>query len=203
VRTGRVPAKKRKAAEKECEKKQKLLPGEAIDWDAAKKANRQGTSLPLEIRNTPVRGENDSEPPEPSEPRPLGPPIPPPRSTPERMRLGVERAARTRRFVIRDGTKEGTRVYATVGMYADGRIGELFITVDKSGSLARGAFDAFATAVSIGLQYGVPPDIFVAKMVGTRFEPSGFTGDPTFPTANSVLDLIGKWLQTMEKGKTT
>jgi hypothetical protein len=87
------------------------------------------------------------------------------------------------------------RIYVTVGQYEDGAPGELFIKADKQGALASGAFDAVAIAISIGLQHGVPLEQYTAKLKGMTFEPAGLTGDPEFPTARSVLDLIGRWLE--------
>jgi ribonucleoside-diphosphate reductase alpha chain len=57
-----------------------------------------------------------------------------------------------------------------------------------------GLVDAFATATSIMLQYGVPLDVLVNKFSHTRFEPSGFTNNPKIPIAKSILDYIFRWL---------
>jgi ribonucleoside-diphosphate reductase alpha chain len=80
--------------------------------------------------------------------------------------------------------------FVTVGEYADGRPGELFIRVSKQGSTLAGIMDAFAISVSHGLQYGVPLRAFVAALVGMRFEPAGMTDDPEVRIANSLVDYL-------------
>jgi ribonucleoside-diphosphate reductase alpha chain len=50
--------------------------------------------------------------------------------------------------------------------------------------------DAFAIAVSIGLQYGVPLESFVAKFINMKFEPSGMTNDPDVRFATSLVDYV-------------
>jgi ribonucleoside-diphosphate reductase alpha chain len=108
---------------------------------------------------------------------------------PVRRKLPDERAAITHKFSI--GGHEG---YITVGMYEDGTPGELFITMAKEGSTISGLMDAFATAVSFTLQYGVPLKFLVDKFSHLRFEPSGWTGNPQVPYAKSIMDYIFRWL---------
>ena len=64
----------------------------------------------------------------------------------------------------------------------------------KEGSTISGLMDSFATAVSYALQYGVPLKFFVDKFSHVRFEPSGWTGNPQFPYAKSIMDYIFRWL---------
>jgi ribonucleoside-diphosphate reductase alpha chain len=106
-----------------------------------------------------------------------------------RRKLPVERKSITHKFKI--GGHEG---YLTVGMYEDGAPGEIFIKMAKEGSTLSGIMDGFALSVSIALQYGVPLKALVDKFANTRFEPSGFTGNPEIPHARSILDYIGRWL---------
>lgn len=115
----------------------------------------------------------------------------PPAGAPARTRLPDERAAVTRAFAFVDAAGEAHKLYAIAGLYPDGRVGELFFRMDAVGTLARGLLDAVAVAVSIGLQHGVPLDAYVNKMVGTRFEPTGFLDGRR---VGSVLDLVGRWL---------
>ncbi len=82
----------------------------------------------------------------------------------------------------------------TVGMYDDGNPGELFVVMAKEGSVVSGLMDSFATSVSMALQYGVPLKVLVDKFSHTRFEPSGFTGNPEIPIAKSITDYIFRWL---------
>ncbi len=106
-----------------------------------------------------------------------------------RRRLPDERQSITHKFSI--GGHEG---YLTVGMYEDGKPGELFIVMAKEGSVVSGLMDSFATSVSLALQYGVPLQVLVDKFSHTRFEPSGFTGNPAIPIAKSITDYIFRWL---------
>lgn len=108
---------------------------------------------------------------------------------PKRRRLPDERQSITHKFSI--GGHEG---YITVGMYEDGSPGEIFIVMSKEGSTISGVMDAFATAVSLALQYGVPLKVLVDKFTHTRFEPSGFTNNKQIPIAKSVMDYIFRWL---------
>ena len=108
---------------------------------------------------------------------------------PYRHRLPDERQAITHKFSI-----AGHEGYITVGMYDDGKPGELFITMSKEGSIISGLMDGFATAVSLALQYGVPLKVLVDKFSHMRFEPSGFTNNERIPIAKSVCDYIFRWL---------
>jgi ribonucleoside-diphosphate reductase alpha chain len=107
----------------------------------------------------------------------------------QRRKLPPERHSLTHRFSI-----GGTEGYLTVGMYADGSPGEVFIKMAKEGSTLSGIMDGFAMSVSIALQYGVPLKALVDKLINTRFEPSGFTGNPEIPYAKSILDYVARWL---------
>ena len=116
-------------------------------------------------------------------------PVQPP-NAPRRHRLNEERKAITHKFQI--GTHEG---YLTVGLYDDTRQpGEIFLRMSKEGSVMSGLVDAFATSISIGLQYGVPLKVFVNKFASMRFEPSGATQNPNIPTAKSIVDYVFRWL---------
>jgi ribonucleoside-diphosphate reductase alpha chain len=106
-----------------------------------------------------------------------------------RRRLPDERRSITHKFSI--GGHEG---YLTVGMYDDGTPGELFVVMAKEGSVVSGLMDSFATAISLSLQYGVPLHVLADKFSHTRFEPSGFTGNPDIPIAKSITDYIFRWL---------
>jgi ribonucleoside-diphosphate reductase alpha chain len=108
---------------------------------------------------------------------------------PIRRKLPDERRSLTHKFSI--GGHEG---YITVGMYDDGAPGEVFITMSKEGSTISGLMDAFATAISFNLQYGVPLKFLVDKFAHVRFEPSGWTGNPQVPYAKSIMDYIFRWL---------
>jgi len=106
-----------------------------------------------------------------------------------RKKLPAERDSITHKFSI--GGHEG---YLTVGKYEDGSPGEIFIKMAKEGSTLSGIMDAFALSVSISLQYGVPLKALCDKFVNSRFEPSGYTGNPEIRYAKSIVDYIGRWL---------
>lgn len=109
---------------------------------------------------------------------------------PVRRRMPRERQSITHKFSV--GGHEG---YITAGMYEDGTAGEIFLTdVGKEGSTIKGMMNAFATAMSIGLQYGVPLETFVEKFAYMRFEPEGYTGNPEVPFAKSMPDYIVRWM---------
>lgn len=108
---------------------------------------------------------------------------------PRRRRLNDERRAITHKFKI--ATHEG---YLTVGLYDDGQPGEIFITMNKEGTVISGLMDALATSVSVGLQYGVPLKVLVNKFAHMRFEPSGFTQHPNIRVAKSIVDYVFRWM---------
>ena len=107
----------------------------------------------------------------------------------QREKMPAERASVTHKFSV--GGHEG---YITVGLYEDGRPGEVFIKMSKEGSTLSGVMDGLALTVSIGLQYGVPLKVFVDKLLNTRFEPSGITANANIRFVSSVLDYIARWL---------
>ena len=107
----------------------------------------------------------------------------------DRRYLPDERKAITHKFNV--GGHEG---YITVGMFEDGSPGEIFLVMAKEGSTLSGVMDAFATTVSIALQYGVPLSALAKKFSHMRFEPSGYTPNKQIPYAKSVMDYIFRWL---------
>ena len=117
-------------------------------------------------------------------------PVSPEPARPVRHRMPRERQSITHKFSV--GGHEG---YITAGMYEDGTLGEVFLTdVGKEGSTIKGLMNAFATSISIGLQYGVPLETLVRKFAYMRFEPEGYTGNPEIPFAKSMPDYIMRWL---------
>ncbi|GAB5516360.1 MAG: hypothetical protein Rhob2KO_40850 [Rhodopirellula baltica] len=88
----------------------------------------------------------------------------------------------------------GHEGYLCVGLYPDGRPGEMFITMAKEGSTIGGIMDSFGTALSIAMQYGVPLEVIVNKFSHTRFEPMGHTSNKDIRIAKSVVDYIARWL---------
>ena len=104
---------------------------------------------------------------------------------PVRRRLPMTRPSTTTSYQV--GDAEG---YITAGSYPDDGLGEIFLKTSKQGSTLSGVMDAFAIAVSIGLQYGVPLETYVAKFINMKFEPSGMTNDPDIRFASSLVDYV-------------
>ncbi len=110
-------------------------------------------------------------------------------AAPRRERLPDTRNSITHKFNV-----AGHEGYLTVGLFEDGRPGELFITMAKEGSTIGGLMDCFGTAVSMSWQYGVPLEVYVNKFAHTRFEPMGHTKNAEIPLAKSIVDYIFRWL---------
>ena len=104
---------------------------------------------------------------------------------PIRQKLPRSRRGRTFEFRVAD-----CKGFATIGEYASGQPGEIFLTVSKQGSTLSGIMDAFAKSISYGLQYGVPLRAFVEAFTNMRFEPAGMTDDPDIRFASSIMDYL-------------
>ncbi|BAL92111.1 putative vitamin B12-dependent ribonucleotide reductase [Actinoplanes missouriensis 431] len=104
---------------------------------------------------------------------------------PVRKRLPKKRPSETVSFSV-----AGAEGYLTASSYPDDGLGEVFLKMSKQGSTLAGVMDAFSVAISIGLQYGVPLETYVAKFTNMRFEPAGMTDDPDVRMASSVMDYI-------------
>jgi ribonucleoside-diphosphate reductase alpha chain len=104
---------------------------------------------------------------------------------PVRKRLPRQRPATVTRFSV-----AGAEGYMTASSYPDDGVGEVFLKLGKQGSTLAGVMDAFSMAISVGLQYGIPLDSYVAKFTNMRFEPAGLTDDPDIRLASSVMDYI-------------
>ena len=104
---------------------------------------------------------------------------------PVRRRLPRQRSATVTRFSV-----AGAEGYMTASSYPDDGVGEVFLKLGKQGSTLAGVMDAFSMAISVGLQYGIPLESYVAKFTNMRFEPAGITDDPDIRMASSVMDYI-------------
>jgi ribonucleoside-diphosphate reductase alpha chain len=104
---------------------------------------------------------------------------------PVRRRLPKRRSATVTRFSV-----SGAEGYMTASEYPDDGVGEVFLKLGKQGSTLAGVMDAFSVAISVGLQYGIPLESYVAKFTNMRFEPAGMTDDPDIRIASSVIDYI-------------
>jgi ribonucleoside-diphosphate reductase alpha chain len=140
------------------------------------------------------------------------PPVSP--KEPERIRLPDERKAITHKFTFLSvdedylptgkSDEEGRLLYirktmdlsgyVTLGFYPDGSPGELFLTIGKAGGKWR-VYDALMVVISIGLQYGIPVQVFIRKLQHMIFEPCGVTLNSDIPLAKSVVDYLARWLK--------
>jgi ribonucleoside-diphosphate reductase alpha chain len=108
---------------------------------------------------------------------------------PSRRMMPVERSEIGRKFQV--GEYEG---YIHVGLFPEGDPGDVFVDIAKEGTTLAGLMNAFMIAVSVGIQYGVPLEVFVSKFAHMRFEPSGITNDPDIRIAKSIPDYIFRWM---------
>jgi ribonucleoside-diphosphate reductase alpha chain len=108
---------------------------------------------------------------------------------PQRRVMPIERQEIGRKFQV--GEYEG---YIHVGLFPEGDPGDIFVDIAKEGTTLAGLMNAFMIAVSVGIQYGVPLEVFVSKFAHMRFEPSGLTNDPDIRVAKSIPDYIFRWM---------
>ena len=109
--------------------------------------------------------------------------------TPKRRRLPDDRTEVGRKFRV--GEYEG---YIHVGIYDDGTAGDIFVDIAKDGTTLAGLINSLMISVSLGLQHGVPLEVYVSKFAHMRFEPSGPTNDPDIRIAKSLVDYIFRWM---------
>src|SRR5438105_8922769 len=107
---------------------------------------------------------------------------------PQRRRLPDDRVEVGRKFRV--GDYEG---YIHVGLFDDGTPGDIFVDIAKEGTTLAGLMNSFMISVSLGLQYGVPLEVYVSKFAHMRFEPSGLTNDVDIRVAKSLVDYIFRW----------
>ena len=107
-----------------------------------------------------------------------------------RESLPTTRQSVTHKFQIM-----GHEGYLTIGMFDDGRPGEIFIKMAKEGSTLSGMVQGFCRALSLALQYGLPVPEAVKRFKGMRFEPMGATSNPEIPEASSIIDYVARYLE--------
>ena len=107
-----------------------------------------------------------------------------------RHSLPTTRESVTHKFAI--ARHEG---YLTIGLYGDGRPGEIFIKMAKEGSTISGMCQAFCRAFSLAIQHGLTITEATARFKGMRFEPMGATSNPDIPEAESIVDYVAKFLE--------
>jgi len=107
-----------------------------------------------------------------------------------------------RKGYIQKVTIGNHKIYLHTGEYDDGKVGEIFIDMNKEGELVKALMNNFAIAISLGLQYGVPLDEFVDAFIETKFEPSGeIKGNDRILSASSILDYIFRELAISYLGR--
>ena len=107
-----------------------------------------------------------------------------------------------RKGYIQKATIGNHKIYLHTGEYDDGKVGEIFIDMNKEGELVKALMNNFAIAISLGLQYGVPLDEFVDAFIETKFEPSGeIHGNDRILNASSILDYIFRELAISYLGR--
>ncbi len=110
-------------------------------------------------------------------------------AAPKRRRVPEDRVEVGRKFRV--GDYEG---YIHVGLFEDGTPGDIFVDIAKEGTTLAGLMNSFMISVSLGLQYGVPLEVYVSKFSHMRFEPSGMTNDADIRVAKSLVDYIFRWM---------
>ena len=85
--------------------------------------------------------------------------------------------------------------YLTIGLFDDGRPGEIFIKMSKEGSTLSGLIQGFCRAFSLCLQHGLTHTEACERFRGMRFEPMGGTSNPESPECSSILDYVARYLQ--------
>jgi ribonucleoside-diphosphate reductase alpha chain len=108
---------------------------------------------------------------------------------PTRRVMPIDRQEIGRKFQV--GEYEG---YIHVGLFPEGDPGDIFVDIAKEGTTLAGLMNAFMIAVSVGIQYGVPLEVFISKFAHMRFEPSGITNDPDIRIAKSIPDYVFRWM---------
>jgi len=108
----------------------------------------------------------------------------------QRESLPITRSSITHKFQIM-----GHEGYLTIGLFEDGRPGELFVKMAKEGSTLSGLMQAYCRAMSLALQYGLPLEEAVQRFKGMRFEPMGPTSNPDIPEAMSIIDYVARYLE--------
>ena len=139
-----------------------------------------------------------------------------PTAPPKRWKLPDERSSVTHKFkfpgaiitpkitcpacdaVAQEESREDLKGYLTMGLYDDLQLGELFLHIDKEGSLLKGIMDALTFVLSVALQHGIPLEVFTRHFRHTKFKPDGWAQSDMEEMRGShasVLDFLAKYLQ--------
>jgi len=128
--------------------------------------------------------------PHPDTPDPKGHANMPDTLAAQRRSLPNTRESVTHKFAIM-----GHEGYLTIGLFEDGKPGEVFIKMAKEGSTLSGLIQGYSRALSLALQYGLPTEEAVRRFKGMRFEPMGSTNNPEIPEAMSIIDYVARYLE--------
>ena len=82
----------------------------------------------------------------------------------DRSKMPDRRKGYIQKISIRDH-----KIYLHTGEYDDGKVGEIFIDMNKEGELVKALMNYFAIAISLGLKYGVTLDEFLDAFIETKF----------------------------------
>lgn len=119
-------------------------------------------------------------------------------------RRGREELPARHRGYAQKATIGGHKLTLRTGEYADGRLGEILIALSsREGAAFRGLVEAFAAAVSLGLQWGMPLGAYVDTFAFLRFGPAGAVeGDTAVSSATSISDYVFRHLAANYLGRT-
>ena len=112
-----------------------------------------------------------------------------PNAEPHRKKLPADVQTIRHKFSVM-----GHEGYIHCGIDEKGELSEIFIRMAKEGSTISGLLDSIGILMSVSLQYGVPTETLVRKLVHSRFEPAGFTENPNIPMVKSILDYIARFI---------
>ena len=110
-------------------------------------------------------------------------------SRPVHRPLGSESTGLNHKVVI-----EGINVYITTAEYEDGSLGEIGIKIDRQGGMLR-IYGQWAEDISLALQYGIPPQVFINRWKYQNFQPFGVTSNEQIPMVKSIMDYLARWLE--------
>jgi ribonucleoside-diphosphate reductase alpha chain len=120
----------------------------------------------------------------------------------ERVSREQEKLPTRRKGYTQKAKIGGHTLFLRTGEYDDGRLGEIFLDMNKEGSALRALINNFAISVSLGLQYGVPLEEYVDAFTFTKFEPAGMVqGNDAIKNATSILDYVFRELAISYLGR--
>ena len=116
-----------------------------------------------------------------------------------RRRLPDTRQSITHKVEITDPSIGSFDLYIILGLYPNGKPGELFLKMGKVGSTVNGLLDVVGVLSSLLLQHGANIEQVCAKLAGTAFMPAGTTDNPDIPVCSSLTDYVFRWVQSVQQ----